>query len=198
MTDTVDRSLNDLDQYLCIHNYLRDFYFKWSTIMHQKVKLLNLVVFDILIMIFNWVFIDEFNENYNRELAIWWNTRKYFLYAMLNRSLTTQDIEVLLKMRFFVGLPSFNNFLSTSIDPNVSIEFTTRAFSNPNVVAILFKTDIDPKISSVPFAALDNVSSYEPENEILFSMHTIFRLGKMHPINERLWQIELTLTSDNG
>jgi hypothetical protein len=166
--------------------------------------------------------IDQFNETYNQELAIWWYTKESFLYSMLNRSLRIQDIEVLLKMGFFIhdldrqitqlykeqskdqspftvyrgqgillsdfdkiknsegGLISFNNFLSTSLDSDVSSEFTLSAYTNPNVVAVLFQMQIDPKQSSIPFAALDNVSSYKSEREILFSMHTVFRLGKMN------------------
>ncbi|CAF4721515.1 unnamed protein product, partial [Rotaria sp. Silwood2] len=33
--------------------------------------------------------------------------------------------------------------------------------------------------------------------EILFPMHTVFRIGKIKKIKDRLWQVNLTLTSDN-
>ncbi|CAF1240656.1 unnamed protein product [Rotaria sordida] len=59
---------------------------------------------------------------------------------------------------------------------------------------------IDPSLSSTPFASIKNVSCYQTEREILFSMHSVFRIGHVKQIehdNDRLWQIELKLTSDD-
>ncbi|CAF2523102.1 unnamed protein product [Rotaria sp. Silwood2] len=58
---------------------------------------------------------------------------------------------------------------------------------------------IDPSISLVPFASLDNHSFFqESEKEILFSMHTVFRIGDMKPLDKdktpRLWHVRLALT----
>jgi tetratricopeptide (TPR) repeat protein len=66
-------------------------------------------------------------------------------------------------------------------------------------VGVLFVINIDPSISATPFANVTNVSYYEGEEEILFSMHSVFRIGQVKQIdkNDRLWQVDLTLTSDN-
>jgi hypothetical protein len=59
---------------------------------------------------------------------------------------------------------------------------------------------IDPSISSTPFASITGVSYYEDrENEVLFSMHPVFRIRdiKQKSKNKRLWEIDLTLTGDN-
>ncbi|CAF3510194.1 unnamed protein product [Rotaria socialis] len=95
------------------------------------------------------------------------------------------------------GLLSFNNFLSTSIFSTVPIAFAESALGNPDQVGILFQINIDPSISMTPFASLDNESYFNDEKEILFSMHTIFRIGDTEPIKDRLWTVNLTLTSDN-
>jgi hypothetical protein len=51
--------------------------------------------------------IDEFEEKYDLPSPIWWYTRECFTYSMLNKALRTQDIEVIVKMGFFVrGLHS--------------------------------------------------------------------------------------------
>ncbi|CAF1351092.1 unnamed protein product [Rotaria sordida] len=60
--------------------------------------------------------------------------------------------------------------------------------------------NIDPLISSVPFASLDEHSYFqETEKEILFSMHTVFRIGEITPLTDdnkpRFWKIHLTLTN---
>jgi tetratricopeptide (TPR) repeat protein len=59
---------------------------------------------------------------------------------------------------------------------------------------------IDPSISVTPFANIGNVGYYkEDEKSILFSTHSVFRIGQVKQIeknNNRLWQVELTLTDD--
>ncbi|CAF3749177.1 unnamed protein product [Rotaria sp. Silwood1] len=98
------------------------------------------------------------------------------------------------------GLMSFNNFLSTSKNRKVPQQFATDALKTPDTIGILFNMTIDPTISSsAPFALLDNVSYFSNEEEILFSMNTVFRIGEIKQFdnNERLWLVELTLTNDN-
>jgi hypothetical protein len=78
------------------------------------------------------------------------------------------------------GLLSFNQFLSTSIDQNVSYSFAESAGDNPQLTGVLFQIEIDPFISTVSFASLDKISYYsDSEKEILFSMHTVLRIGQI-------------------
>ncbi|CAF0819024.1 unnamed protein product [Adineta steineri] len=97
------------------------------------------------------------------------------------------------------GLLSFNNFLSTSKNPGVSLDFAQQAAPNADLVRILFVISINPANSTTPFASVANISDIPGEDEVLFSMHTIFRIGDIKPINEsnHLYEANLTLTSDN-
>jgi tetratricopeptide (TPR) repeat protein len=98
------------------------------------------------------------------------------------------------------GLFSFNNFLSTSLNPKVSLQFGKGGKNKPGFVRVQFVMTVDSSVSSAPFAALDDVSFYkDAEKEILFSAHTVFRIGKITPIDgaELVWRVKLTLTSDN-
>lgn len=101
------------------------------------------------------------------------------------------------------GLLSFNNFLSTSIDRQVSHAFAESNGTNNTdltIVGVLFEITIDSSITSTPFALLDNVSFYRDlEKEILFSTHTIFRINEINQLgdNNRLWQVKLTTTNDD-
>lgn len=60
--------------------------------------------------------------------------------------------------------------------------------------------NIDPSISSIPFASLDKFSCFqEKEKEILFSMHTVFRINGIKPLDDddnksQLWHVRLTST----
>ena len=46
--------------------------------------------------------INEFEENYTPSKAIWWYTRKCFLYFAMNNAFRTQNIELLIKLGFFI------------------------------------------------------------------------------------------------
>jgi hypothetical protein len=46
--------------------------------------------------------IEEFKESYSNASPIWWYTRECFMYSMLNRALGVQDVEILIKMSFFI------------------------------------------------------------------------------------------------
>ncbi|CAF3712512.1 unnamed protein product [Adineta steineri] len=96
-------------------------------------------------------------------------------------------------------LLSFNHFLSTSRNRNVSLAFAQEAAINPDLVGILFVMSINPTHSTSPFASVTDISYYHKEDEVLFSMHTIFRIGDITSIDENnhLYQVNLTLTNDN-
>jgi len=96
------------------------------------------------------------------------------------------------------ALISFNNFLSTSYDEKVSLLFAESSLTENNV-GILFKMSINPLLSSAPFACINNLTNFATEEEILFSMHTVFRIGEIQQITgtSRLYQVELQLTNDD-
>jgi len=188
--------------------------------------------------------VDKIEKEYRNHQPIWWYTYNCFLYSMLNRALRTMEVDLIIKLGFFVrdlhqhidslhsaqytghrrsrnftvyrgqglshidfnqlmkaqgGLLSFNCFLSTSKNRNVSLAFARRSSVISHMMGILFVMTINASVSSTPFANIHDVSAYQSEEEILLSMHSIFRIGSMKQIdknNDRIWQVELTLTSD--
>jgi tetratricopeptide (TPR) repeat protein len=188
--------------------------------------------------------VEKLRKEYCYHQPIWWYTYECFLYSMLNRALRLMEVDLIIKMGFFVrdlhnhiavlhdeqyggqthsdsfivyrgqgisqtdfdqlkstqgGLLAFNNFLSTSQNRNVSLEFARRTIVTSSLVGVLFVMKIDPSISATPFVNVEKVGYYPEEKEILFSMHSVFRIGQVEQIdkNDRLWQVNLTLTSDN-
>ncbi|CAF3265952.1 unnamed protein product [Rotaria sp. Silwood2] len=97
------------------------------------------------------------------------------------------------------GLISFSNFLSTSKVRNVSLGFAKDALATADLVGVLFQMTIDPTVSSTPFASIREVSYFQAEEEILFSMHTVFRIGDVRQIDKEspLYEVDLKLTSDD-
>ncbi|CAF4272785.1 unnamed protein product, partial [Adineta steineri] len=113
------------------------------------------------------------------------------------QGLIKSDFEKLQKTKG--GLLSFNNFLSTSKTEDVSLEFAGFASTKADTVGILFKMSIDPCLKSTPFASVKEESYFNEEDEILFSMHTVFRVGAIKQMenNNDLYQVELKLTADD-
>ncbi|CAF5088161.1 unnamed protein product, partial [Rotaria sp. Silwood1] len=58
---------------------------------------------------------------------------------------------------------------------------------------------IDPTESSTPFASIRELSDFAQEDEILFSMHTVFRIGDVRKIDKKssLYEVDLKLTADD-
>ena len=113
------------------------------------------------------------------------------------QGLSVADFEKLQKTKG--GLMSFNCFLSTSTDRDVSLDFAKSVLGKEDTIGILLEMTIDPSVSSAPFAAIQNVSYFQEEEETLFSMHTVFRIGEIQQIdnNNSLYQVKLKLTADD-
>ncbi|CAF5032415.1 unnamed protein product, partial [Rotaria sp. Silwood1] len=189
-------------------------------------------------------------REYRDHTPIWWYTAETFIYPMLNRGLRQMDVDIILKMGFFIrhlhqhitelhheqkgsmptdfqvfrgqglsmedfekmkktkgGLMSFNNFLSTSRNREISFKnFARPAAFNSNSVGILFIMNIDTAIctkSSTPFAEVSKVGYYkDKEEEILFSTHAIFRIDRIEQIHDnhcdRLYEVNLTIVGNDN
>ena len=68
-----------------------------------------------------------------------------------------------------------------------------------NLFYILFKMTIDPTVSSKTFADIDEFSYFKTKQEVLFSMHIVFRICEINKIdnNNRIYQVDIKLTSDD-
>ena len=184
--------------------------------------------------------IGEFESNYRPESAIRWYTRENFTYDMLNRALRTMNVQIIMKMAFFLrdllrqikqqseeqlanrtrkcifrgqgmfnddfeklrksqgGLLSFNSFLSTSTDREVSMMFCSIPPQDPNMTAVLFKIDLDLTSMCTPATLLSGDTQFSDEEEILFSMHSIFRIIKVSRTDQDgPWEVELASTNDD-
>ncbi|CAF3101797.1 unnamed protein product, partial [Rotaria socialis] len=117
------------------------------------------------------------------------------------QGLSQQDFQNLMDSKG--GLLSFNNFLSTSMEREVATLFVPQALKrNPDIVGVLFIMTIDPSkisTSNTPFAMIDEHSALPQEQEILFTMHTVFRVGEIKQTteNSRLWEVQLTITDES-
>ncbi|CAF1339292.1 unnamed protein product [Adineta ricciae] len=97
------------------------------------------------------------------------------------------------------GLMSFNSFFSTSMQRDVSFSYAKSSADNPKLVGILFIIQVDPSQSTTPFASVGNRGRFLQENEVLFSMHTVFRIHHIKVIStdRPLYEVSISLTLDS-
>ena len=75
---------------------------------------------------------------------------------------------------------------------------------NPENVGVLLIVTIDPEEMSIssntPFVLIDHESAIPSEQEILFSIHTVFRIENIQQMKDkkRIYEVHLTLTDDNN
>ncbi|CAF1316949.1 unnamed protein product [Adineta ricciae] len=97
------------------------------------------------------------------------------------------------------GLMSFNNFLSTSTKRDVCLSYAESNADNADFVAVVFNIQVDPTQSTTPFAFIGSLGQFLHENEVLFSMHTVFRIQYIQSIGTArlLYEVNMSLTSDS-
>ncbi|CAF0762996.1 unnamed protein product [Adineta ricciae] len=97
------------------------------------------------------------------------------------------------------GLFFVNTFLSTTRDESVATMYAEASHEDSNLTGVVFKIIVDPAVpTSTQLADLGDESYYlNDEEETLFSMHSVFRIGKITKLKNHLHQVELFLTGDN-
>jgi tetratricopeptide (TPR) repeat protein len=112
------------------------------------------------------------------------------------QGMSQADLEKIIKTKD--GLIFFNQFLSTSNDRHVAAMYAESNAQNPKLKSIVFDMKIDTSILSTHFADLKNVSCFHCEMETLFSMHSVFRIGRMQQDEtNHIWSIQLKQVSDS-
>ena len=136
----------------------------------------------------------QIEQLHSRQLKDY-HERSFIVYR--GQGLKKEDFEKLMQIRD--GLMSFNSFLSTTKEHEISLRFARKCCSKTDMIGILFRITITPSVFSTPFATIREQSYYKAEEEILFSMHSVFRITAIIKIDshESLHQVDLKLTTDD-
>jgi len=96
------------------------------------------------------------------------------------------------------GLVAFNCFLSTSHNRNISELFYEGIKQIEDMIGILYVITVYPNSTTVPFANINGVSNLPEEDELLFSMHAIFRIREIIPVLDakNLYEVHVESTKD--
>jgi hypothetical protein len=96
------------------------------------------------------------------------------------------------------GLLSFNNFLSTSLDQNVAKLFATVSKGMTDEISIIFEMDIQGGKQIYPYIRVGELGFFnDKEQEILFSLGTVFRIDKIKKLDENHYAINLSVNHES-
>ncbi|CAF0896621.1 unnamed protein product [Didymodactylos carnosus] len=97
------------------------------------------------------------------------------------------------------GLVSMNGFFSTTTEPKVSNIYAGTSCSLPkDQKSVVFNLNIKDSVLTKPFANIRKYSKIQDEDEILFSIGTVWRILDVKLIENEVWNIELELSKEDN
>ena len=185
---TIDRFENEYSHESAIHWYtFPSFIYSMLNCALRMLEAEAIIIMGFLIRDLH----QKIQDLYHKQIGSYYG-KPFTVYR--GQGLLKADFGKLLKTEG--GLISFNNFLSTSKILETALIFAESASENTDTVGILFTMTVDPSVSSTPFASILDDSYFKTEEEILFSMHTVFRMRKICKDNN-IYKVDLQLTPDD-
>ena len=96
------------------------------------------------------------------------------------------------------GFLSFNSFCSTSTNINVALAFAGNCATNdPNTKSVVFEITVEAEKSRRPFANIEHLSTKKDEDEVLFSMASVFRIQSIEYLSSfDVWLVRLLMNGE--
>jgi tetratricopeptide (TPR) repeat protein len=123
-------------------------------------------------------------------------SRIFTVYCGLNMPMKIFDETIRQEVN---NLLSFDTFLSTSLNKDIALQFAQKKSNNDNE-SILFHIEIDTNKLQRPFADISHLSAVECNDEILFSIGTVFRINHVakEKTSDGIWFVYLSSIDENN
>ena len=110
---------------------------------------------------------------------------------------TTEQFEYLKQIRG--NIFSINTFLSTTSSMQVALMYAGKHPDNQDTISIVFSIECYSSIEARPYANISEYSLFPDEDEVLFSMGTIFKMHNIRRLTseDNIWVIYLTTVEQN-
>ncbi|CAF1184226.1 unnamed protein product [Didymodactylos carnosus] len=90
---------------------------------------------------------------------------------------------------------SINTFLSTTTSMQIALMYAGQYLENPDLTSVVFSIETDSEAHTRPYANISHYSMFEDEDEVLFAMGSVFRIGNIRqlPNADNIWIIHLRM-----
>ncbi|CAF0803813.1 unnamed protein product [Rotaria sordida] len=88
---------------------------------------------------------------------------------------------------------SINTFLSTTASMQIALLYAGKYHENSNLISVVFSIETNPKALIRPYANISPLSMFQDEEETLFAMGSVYRIGNIRPLPDadNVWVIYL-------
>ncbi|CAF2911656.1 unnamed protein product, partial [Rotaria sp. Silwood2] len=168
--------------------------------------------------------IDQFEQTYKSEDAIYWYTKQAFVYRLVNKALRIEYYEAIYEefkeqngnsniilsyrglklssaeinnLKYIGQTIATNGFLSTSRSRDVAYTFARKGTKRSEVETVILEISCDMTKLTVPFIDIAQFSDYPEEQKILFDLGPSFTINSTHyDIDQKIWFVKLTAVSE--
>ncbi|CAF3006292.1 unnamed protein product [Rotaria sp. Silwood2] len=122
-----------------------------------------------------------------------WNSSSSNEIFYRGQLITNEDFDYLKQIRG--SIISMNTFLSTTKSIQVALMYAGRYLNNKDMASVVFIIEKDPWLNTRPFANISHYSLFPDEEETLFSMGCIFKIGNIRQLTgeDNIWTIHLKM-----
>ncbi|CAF2983911.1 unnamed protein product, partial [Rotaria sp. Silwood2] len=97
------------------------------------------------------------------------------------------------------NLISTNGFFSTTRGKHIATNFAKTSSTRADLTPVLFEICASTKLEKVVFADITSLSEYASEQEVLFSIGTVFQIDKAgYDPNDKMYKVNMTATDEGS
>jgi len=91
---------------------------------------------------------------------------------------------------------SINTFLSTTTSMQIALMYAGKYHGNSDMTSVVFSIEKHSPVETRPYANISRYSLFPDEDEVLFGMGSVFRIGNIRelPNADNIWIIHLKMT----
>ncbi|CAF4616670.1 unnamed protein product, partial [Didymodactylos carnosus] len=119
------------------------------------------------------------------------------IMAYRGQTITSDEFE---KLEQNIGrFISMNTFISTTTNRDVAIIYAGDGSQSPELESVPLEITVDIHIRTKPFANITEYSYFHDEDEILFSIGTLFQIESIKKLEDQnVWSVKLRFCEDDN
>jgi len=133
------------------------------------------------------------NESYKQNHSSFFQSPSEIYYR--GQLMSNKEFDYFKELRG--NIISINTFLSTTRSMQVALMYAGKYHTNPDMISVVFSIEKDSHaINTRPYANISHYSLFPDEDETLFAMGSVFRVGNIRELTnaDNIWVIHLKMT----
>ncbi|CAF3537887.1 unnamed protein product [Rotaria sp. Silwood1] len=188
----IDNFENTYHSNAAVQWYTRDS-FVWRTI-NQALRSSNVDAMFKLRYILTDLY-DHLKESYQQTHQSLWKTKLETYYR--GQLMSSEEFDIFKSLHG--NIISINTFLSTTASMQIALMYAGEYNENSDLVSVVFSIETNSQALVRPYASISHYSMFQDEEETLFAMGSVFRIGNIRQLldADNVWVIHLITISED-